>query len=385
MDKRSLAALALVAIIGSACSGNLGSLKNDTASADQLSEAASGAGGNDAVSVDPNVELTQSGAGTPHSSVADIVEKVLPSVVNVRVTSLNVDPLGQAVEGKGQGSGVVIDPSGIILTNNHVVEGATDVKIVFNDGRDPVEGQVVGTDPDQDLAVVKVPANNLKAIELGQSSSLRLGDEVVAVGFPLGLGGVTVTKGIVSAIDRTIDVGGGPGGTSEHLENLLQTDAAINPGNSGGALIDRAGRLVGINTAAAQAGSAENIGFAIPVDAALPVARQILRDPDSPRPWLGVTIRSVDSAAVAGQLDLDSDVRGAYVVETFTDSAADTAGIKKGDVITKVGDYDVKSGTGLTVGLSNYSPGDDVSVEVVRDGETQTIDVTLDTRPAGLG
>jgi S1-C subfamily serine protease len=380
--KRNIAALALVAIIGTACSGNLGTLENDTASSDKLSGVASGNDG--AAVVDPNVELTQSNAGTPHSSVADIVQKVLPSVVNVRVTAITADPLGQTIEGKGEGSGVVIDSSGIILTNNHVVEGATDVKIVFNDGRDPEEGQVVGTDPDQDLAVVKVPADDLKPIELGKSDSLRLGDEVVAVGFPLGLGGVTVTKGIVSAIDRTIDVGEASSNKSEHLTNLLQTDAAINPGNSGGALIDRAGRLVGINTAAAQAGSAENIGFAIPIDGALPVARQILRDPESPRPWLGVTIRSVDSAAVAGQLDLDSDVRGAYVVETFADSAAERGGIERGDVITKVGDYDVKSGTGLTSALSNYEPDDTVTVEVVRDGETKSLSVTLETRPPGL-
>jgi serine protease Do len=192
-----------------------------------------------------------------------------------------------------------------------------------------------------------------------------------------------VTKGIVSAIDRTIDVGGN-GEKTEHLRNLLQTDAAINPGNSGGALIDDAGRLVGINTAAAQAGSAENIGFAIPIDGALPVARQIIKDPESPRPWLGVTIQSVDSPAVAGQLDLPSDSRGAYVVDTFPDSAADDAGIKADDLITKVGDYDVTSGTGLTSALSNYSPGDEVTVEVFRDGETVTLNATLETRPAGL-
>ncbi|MEA2498404.1 MAG: putative serine protease PepD [Actinomycetota bacterium] len=380
MKIKTLIAAFLVVFMG-ACSG-LGTFRNDTAASDKLAAAGSVAS-DGAVVLDPNIDLTQSTGDSPHSSTADVVEKVLPSVVNVRVTALNVDALGQPVEGKGEGSGVIIDSSGIILTNNHVVAGATEVKIVFNDGRDPVAGQVVGTDPLEDVAVVKVPEGGLQAIELGQSDSLRLGDDVIAVGFPLGLGGVTVTKGIVSAIDRTIDVGSS-GGEAEHLKNLLQTDAAINPGNSGGALVDSAGRLVGINTAAAQAGSAENIGFAIPIDGALPVARSIIRDPQAPRPWLGVTIQSVDSAAVAGQLDLDSDVRGAYVADLFPDSAAADAGIQKGDVITRIGDQEVDSGTALTSALSHYSPGDEVEVELVRDGETVVVTATLGTRPTGL-
>jgi S1-C subfamily serine protease len=378
MEIKVLAASVALVILGAACAGELGTVSNDAASHEGLGASADNGG----VALDPDIDLTQSTENAPHSSVADVVEKVLPSVVNVRVTALNIDPLGQPVEGKGEGSGVIIDPSGIILTNNHVVSGATDVKIVFNDGRDPVQGEVVGTDPEQDLAVVKVPEGGLEAIELGSSESLRLGDEVIAVGFPLGLGGVTVTKGIVSATGRNIDVGGGQ--EAEQLKNLLQTDAAINPGNSGGALVDRAGRLIGINTAAAQAGSAENIGFAIPIDGALPVARQIIEDPEAPRPWLGVTIQSVDSAAVAGQLDLDSDVRGAYVADLFPDSAADRGGIEVGDVITRVGDEAVESGTGLTSALSNFSPGDEVEVEVVRDNDTVVLDITLETRPPGI-
>jgi S1-C subfamily serine protease len=379
MQIKVLAAAVALVIFGAACAGELASVSNDAAGHEDLNASASGNGG---IALDPDIDLTQTTEDSPHSSVADVVEKVLPSVVNVRVTALNLGGIGDPV-GKGEGSGVVIDPKGIILTNNHVVAGATEVKIVFNDGREPAEGQVVGTDPEQDLAVVKVEAEDLTAIELGRSSDLRLGDDVIAVGFPLGLGGVTVTKGIVSATDRTIEVGGSEG-EAEHLKNLLQTDAAINPGNSGGALVDRAGRLVGINTAAAQAGSAENIGFAIPVDGALPVARQIIEDPEAPRPWLGVTIQSVDSAAVAGQLDLDPDVRGAYVAEIFPDSAAEKGGLEPEDVITRVGDQEVTSGVGLTEALSHYSPGDDVEVEVVRDGDVVTEDVTLETRPPGI-
>jgi S1-C subfamily serine protease len=239
-----------------------------------------------------DVDLQQLDVESPHSSVADMIEEVLPTVVNVRVTSVGFDPLGEPEEQKGQGSGVVIDEAGIILTNNHVVAGSSDVSVVFNDDHGTMEGTVIGTAPEKDLAVIEVDADDLTAIDLGRSSSLRLGDEVVAIGFPLGLGGPTVTKGIISALERNITVSGD---FEERLEGLLQTDAAINPGNSGGALVDLAGNLVGINTAAAQAGAAENIGFAIPMDGALPIVEEILSEPPEERAWLGVQIQSVST------------------------------------------------------------------------------------------
>jgi len=210
---------------------------------------------------------------------AVVVERVLPGVVNVRV-----EALGRS----GAGSGVVIDREGTILTNNHVVAGASEVTVVFNDGRhdEPLRGEVVGTAPERDLAVIRVDADDLTPVELGRSGDLSLGDPVLALGFPLGLG-PTVTQGIVSGLERTIEPSGGP-----RLEGLLQTDAAINPGNSGGALVDAAGRLIGINTAAA--GFAENIGFAIAIDQAQPVVEEILNQP--PRNALGSASRSTRSS-----------------------------------------------------------------------------------------
>ena len=336
-----------------------------------------------AVAPAPDVSLDQNDAGSPHSDLADMIERVLPSVVNVRIESVQFDPFGEAQIGRGQGSGVVIDEEGIIVTNNHVVEGATEVEVVFTDERGTMKGTVLGTAPEKDLAVIQVDADDLTPIELGRSSSLRLGDDVVALGFPLGLGGTTVTKGIVSAVDRSIEVGGGIDQVSR-LEGLLQTDAAINPGNSGGALVDVAGNLIGINTAAAQAGSAENIGFAIPIDSVITVVREILDEPPEDRAWLGVQIQSVNSAAVANQLGLPSSTRGAFIVGLFPDSPAAAGGIEAGDVIVEVGGNQLRSSEDLTEALTNHDPGETVPVVVLRDGDEVELEVELGRRPVTL-
>ncbi|HET7481875.1 MAG TPA: trypsin-like peptidase domain-containing protein [Actinomycetota bacterium] len=328
---------------------------------------------------DPNVTLTQNVAPPPHSKLADVVAQDLPSVVNVRVKSVQFDPLGGTQDVKGQGSGVVIDKDGVILTNFHVVSGAVNVRVVFNDDHDPVEGKVIGTAPERDLAVVKVPETDLTPIVIGKSSSLRLGDSVLAIGFPLGLGGPTVTSGIVSGQERSISVPR-EDGTTEHLEGMLQTDAAINPGNSGGALVDAAGRLVGINTAAAGAGNAENVGFAISIDSALPVVREILSKPPEQRAWLGVIIRSMD-AQVAGELNLDPDLKGALITDVVSGGPAEAAGLDTGDVITSVDGHPIASAEDLTTTLSDLSPGDAVPVRVTNSSGTKTVTVTLAERP----
>ena len=253
---------------------------------------AAGCDGDDVVARRPTATETATERGrldaTATESVADVVERVLTGVVNVKTIGFDGS--------EGEASGVVIDRRGVIVTNNHVVEGARTITISFNDGRhtQPVAGEVIGTAPERDLAIIRVDLNDLIPVALGRSSKLRLGDAVLAIGFPLGLGGgPTVTQGIVSGLDRTIQPEGGAA-----LEGLLQTDAAINPGNSGGALVDAAGRLVGINTAAARAGSAENVGFAIAIDEARPVIDEIRSKPADQRAWLGVT------------LDLDRHGRG---------------------------------------------------------------------------
>ena len=318
------------------------------------------------------LHLTQSDIPPPRSPVAEVVAEALPSVVNVKVTSVNDVGLG-----RGEGSGVVIDRSGVILTNFHVVSGAVNVDVVFNDDHGRMQGRVIGGIPERDLAVIRVDADDLDPIEMGRSSNLRLGDDVIAIGFPLGLGGPTVTKGIVSALDRNIDAAT----QGLELQGLLQTDAAINPGNSGGALIDRAGRLVGINTAAATASAAENIGFAIAIDEALPVIEEILSEPPEDRAWLGVSIASVDSASDAAQLGLDLDVRGAAITLIFPNNPAEEAGLEEGDVIVRVGDKVVASAENLTSALAGFDPGDTVEVVVVNQEGTETVEVTLAQRP----
>ena len=328
----------------------------------------------------PDVTLSQQDRTAPHSELADVVERALPSVVNVRVESFDLTGNSQ----EGQGSGVVIDKSGIILTNFHVVDAATQVTVAFQEkGREDLEGEVIGGVRGQDLAIIRVHADDLVPMEIGKSADLKLGDDVTAIGFPLGLGGATVTSGIVSATGRSITASGSTG-RSEELQNLLQTDAAINPGNSGGPLIDDEGRLVGINTAAVQAGAAENIGFAIPIDKALPIVEQILEDPPAERAWLGVTLGSVDAEAAA-EFGLPSDVDGAVVLAVVPDSPADEAGIEVGDVVMAIDGEEIGSADDLVEELRRRDVGDEAELEVFTDGERDTILVELERRPVTLG
>ena len=212
-------------------------------------------------------------ATTGGGNLSAVIAEAMDSVVAVKVSSTQPSPFGGVMQVQGQGSGVIVG-SDLVVTNAHVVDGATQVTVTFGDG-EQAPATVLGTDATHDLAVLSTSTGDRPVVQIGSSGDLALGQEVVALGYPLGLG-ATATAGIVSGLDRTIDVAGGTGG-SEHLEGLLQTDAAINPGNSGGPLIDAAGRLVGINTASASASAAENIGFAIAIDGALPIIRDLAR------------------------------------------------------------------------------------------------------------
>jgi len=306
----------------------------------------------------------------PASPLADTIERVVPSVVYVRTTTVG--------GGNGEGSGVVVDRGGIIVTNNHVVEGATTISVSFNDGRhsEALSATVVGTAPERDLAVLRVEATDLVPIRIARSAALRLGDDVIALGFPLGLGGPTVTRGIVSGLDRTIEPENGT-----RLEGLLQTDAAINPGNSGGALVDRAGRLVGINTAAAIGGSAENIGFAIAIDGALPVLDEIRSEPQATRAWLGAAYASVESDAAAIALGLDPSTRGVRITQVFPGGPAAVAGIEPGDVVVALEDAPIRSTEELTRAMSKLDPGDTIELELIDTVGPRRTQVTLERRP----
>jgi S1-C subfamily serine protease len=330
----------------------------------------------------PSVTLQQSSVAPSPSSLAEMIKQVLPSVVNVRVTGVTTDPFGGSQQFQGEGSGVVIDRNGVILTNNHVIEGAQKVEVVFTDGRPSLQGTVVGADSSHDLAVIKVDATDLTPITIGTSSDLQLGDQVVAIGFPLDLGGPSVTQGIVSGLNRTIDVQTTSGGT-EHLVGLLQTDAAINPGNSGGPLVDSLGQLVGINTAGVSAGSAENVGFAIAIDGALPIVHQIIDQPASERAWLGVSAASVDSAALAAELGVPADTRGAAIVDVVSGGPAEGAGLQANEVIVAIDGQPISSAEDLSTVLASLRPGDRVTVDVVSSQGSRSVQVTLGQRPAG--
>jgi len=349
-----LAALAAASVLLAGCSG------------DEEPAAVSTATQTVTVSEPALTETAPVAAGS--GSLADVVERVLPSVVNVRTKSFG--------GGEGDGSGVVLDRAGIILTNNHVIEGTTSVTVVFNDGRhtSPLPGTVIGTSPERDLAVIRVDATDLVPLRLARSSSLRLGDAVIAIGFPLGLGGPSVTSGIVSGLDRTID------GRNGKLTGLLQTDAAINPGNSGGALVDRLGRLVGINTAGVRLAEAENVSFAIAIDGALPVIERIRNQTPATQAWLGISYNSVDTDAAAVQLGLDASVRGAAVTVVYPGGPGEDADLAVGDVITVADDIPINSAADLAKLLAKRKPGDELDLELIDSRGPRLVTVRLEKR-----
>jgi putative serine protease PepD len=305
-------------------------------------------------------------------STADVIAGVLPGVVNVKTVGFD--------GGKSEASGVVIDRRGVIVTNYHVVRGARVLTVSFNDGRhkQPVKATVIGTAASRDLAIIRVGPSDLIPVPLGHSSQLRLGDDVLAIGFPLDLGGgPTVTQGIVSGLDRTVHADNGP-----DLEGLLQTDAAINPGNSGGALVDSAGRLIGINTIAAT--GAENIGFAIAIDGARSVIDEIRSKPAGSQAWIGVTFDSIDSSAAAVQIGLQPDARGAAVVAVFADSPASKAGLREGDVVVAIDGKAVRSAADMSKALAARKPGGSVVLDVLDQSGPRRATVSLAKRPATL-
>ena len=270
----------------------------------------------------------------------------------------------------GLGSGVIISADGVLLTNNHVVEGASDIEVQLTDGRQ-ARATLVGTDPETDIAVLKIDLPDLPAIGLGDAASLQVGDVVLAIGNPFNVG-QTVTSGIVSALGRN-QLGINP------FENFIQTDAAINPGNSGGALVDADGRLVGINTAIfSRGGGSLGIGFAIPVDMARQVAATILKDGSVARGYIGVQTREL-TAELAEALKL-GDGKGVLVGGVVNDAPAAKAGIKPGDVLTRIGAHAVASPAELLSSVAALKPGSQVEVGVQRGGKAMSFAVTVAQR-----
>jgi serine protease Do len=312
--------------------------------------------------------------------VAQVASQVGPSVVQVNVDVTQNTPFGPQSE-EGIGSGVIYRDDGYIVTNNHVVKGATELNVAFADGTTE-PAQVVGRDPRTEMAVIRVDRNDLPAAKFNEDEDLVVGQLAVAIGSPSGFES-TVTSGVISGIGREFPAeftGGDPAATSA-LTDLIQTDAAISPGNSGGALADRDGEVIGINVAYLPPSDtgAVNIGFAIPSDTAASVADQLIETGKVSSAYLGVvtTDLSPEDAERFG-LPVES---GAIVGQVEPGSGADAAGVRRGDIIVRLGDEPIDNAGDLFGALRDYQPGDTVELTVVRDGEELTLDVTLGERP----
>lgn len=267
---------------------------------------------------------------------------------------------------QGLGSGVIVTADGYILTNNHVVEGADEVKVAFGQPRKEFIATVVGRDEKADVAILKIDATGLPAVTLGDSDKLEVGDMVLAIGNPFGVG-MTVTQGIVSAVGR-----GGFG--IEDYEDFIQTDASINPGNSGGALLDSDGRLVGINTAIlSRTGGSNGIGFAIPINLARSIVEQLVAHGRVNRGFLGVATQPL-TADLGKQFGMD---HGALITEVSPDSAAEKAGLQSGDIITRVNETDINDPRGLALAISRLLPDTEVTLTYLRDGAKATLKAKL--------
>jgi putative serine protease PepD len=298
-----------------------------------------------------------------HNSIAALVQKVEPSVVSIHDDVTQDGPFGQTQSGQAAGSGFVLTADGYIVTNNHVVDGATNITVDFHDGS-TADAKIVAADPNSDLAVLKVDRTGLTPLPQGSSSGLEVGDQLVAIGNALDLsGGPTVTTGIVSATGRSL--------TEENgvtLTDMIQTDTAINPGNSGGPLLNMAGQVVGINTAVA--GQAQNIGFAISIDHAKSLIEQLQQGDVPAHALLGVVTQP------------SQDGKGVEIAQVDPGSAADKAGLQQGDVITKVDDTVIDGPETLGGVISGHKPGDKVSVTYTRDGASHTVTATLGSKSA---
>jgi serine protease Do len=344
------------------------------------------------------LKLADANEGPSKSSYAPLVKQILPSVVNVSSSKvvhnrresaeeMPMDPFfrqffGQDGNGRGQaprdsrekalGSGVIVSPEGYILTNNHVIDGATDVRVTLSDKRE-FQAHIVGADPKTDVAILKIDAKELSPITIGDSSKVQVGDVALAIGNPFGVG-QTVTKGIISATGR-----GGLG--IEDYEDFLQTDAPINPGNSGGALINDRGELVGINTAIISHGSggSQGIGFAVPANLARQVMDQVLKNGHVTRAYLGIYPQDVTPAMAKAFGEKDS--QGIVVGDVTPNSPASEAGIKTGDIVLEVNGKPVTDSNQLRMSISMMQPGTELKLKTLRNGTERDATVKLAEMP----
>ncbi len=308
---------------------------------------------------------------TEDSAIIEAVAKVKPAVVTV----INTLPprrgfFGQILEPQASGSGVVTDERGYIVTNNHVVENSRSLEVIFGDDT-KVAATLVGADPFSDLAVIRIDGQIPTVAELGDSGALQPGEPVIAIGSPLGDFKGTVTVGVVSALDRRLDLG-----TGITIEGLIQTDAAINQGNSGGPLVNALGQVVGINTAIVP--GAEGLGFAIPSNTVKQVAEQLIQYGGVRRPYLGIEWVAI-TPRIASAYNLPVEF-GAYIQDVQPRSPADAGGLLRGDIITAIEDQVIDEENSLVNVLMRFDPGQRVQIALIREGNEVTTSVTLGSR-----
>ncbi|MGM0471314.1 MAG: S1C family serine protease [Bacillota bacterium] len=312
-----------------------------------------------------------------NSSVVEVVDKVGPAIVKITTVEkrLTYDFFygRRQEEVTGEGSGVIFDQAGYILTNNHVVAGADQIKVILtmDEQQRKFKGKVVGRDPITDLAVVKINGEDLPTAQLGNSNQLQVGEEVVAIGNPFGFSN-TVTTGVVSAVDRKLEIQKGT-----ELTDMIQTDAAINPGNSGGALLNKAGKVIGINTAIIQ--GAQGIGFAIPINTAQDIAKELIAEGRVIRPWLGIYGITINES-LAHEYNLARN-KGIFVAEVVSGSPAAKADLKRGDIIAEIEGQEINSMSQLRDKLKEYQVDEQIKLAFYRDRSLKVSKIKLDARP----
>ncbi len=323
---------------------------------------------------------TGNSAEFKETSIAGIASKVTPAVVSIVSSVYTTNYFGYGSTGQAAGTGMIVTSDGYVLTNKHVIDGATDIKIITDAGDTYENVEIVGTDPLNDVAYLKINgASDLPTVTLGDSKTIAVGQPVLAIGNALGAYQNSVTQGIISGTGREVAAGDSNGRNVEYLTDMLQTDAAINPGNSGGPLVNAAGDVIGINTAVA--GDANGLGFAIPISATKGMLNNIIKNNKAERAYIGVSYTTI-TAEVAKQYKLSVN-HGAYVRSSNGGSAvvkngpADKAGLKDGDIITKVGNVEVGRAGSVSTLVGEFMSGDTVTFTILRNGEEKTINITL--------
>ena len=372
---RSAVALVLAAAMGFV-GGFVGAQVGNTGGKVVIQQVAPSSSSSSSGSDSSITSASASGSSLTTEQVADLVSPSVVVITTEQVVYSQWSWYGQSQVESGAGSGVVISSDGYILTCAHVVSGASNITVTIGD--DDYTATVVGEDSTSDVAVLKIDANGLTPATVGDSDSLKVGQSVMAVGNPLGELGGTVTGGMISALNRSVTI---QGTSSTNTMSLIQMDASVSPGNSGGGLFNMNGELVGIVNAKSSSSDAEGLGFAIPINDAIKVAQELLENGYvSGRPYMGITYLAVTDAQTAAQLGVNA--YGIYVVDVVSGGPADQAGLKAGDRIISIDNTEVAQKTDLGTLMQEHSAGDTLSITIARDGQMQTVSLTLGEKNA---